>query len=362
MNFLRWERSKNSQLPAPPSVRPETAPTGRADFQSAVSRIFNPHPLKSACVRPGFNALPNAVRRYSRLQICSTTASHATAFNRPLPASTSPSLSSRPSVRNSFVPFFAFTLIELLVVIAIIAILAALLLPALGKAKLAAQSTQCVSNHRQLHLAWLSYAHDSQDRLVPNFHLGTLGVWVPQCSTSNSWVSGCPLTDFTFAGIRQGALWPYTRSEGVYRCPSDRAVWPYADGPAPRPFNVALSVGLNGGWNADTGHDLDPIIVVKSTEIRRPDRVFTFMDEDAASIPGGAFFVVKEQTSFWLMIPGCRDKRSGANVAFADGHALFKKWKDPSRRWIDVPTPVGNALDREDLAWVVGGLPAASHP
>jgi hypothetical protein len=158
------------------------------------------------------------------------------------------------------------------------------------------------------------YADDHNGRLVPNFHLGTVNMWSSIRGSSNSWVSGCPLTDWTSIGIRQGALWPYTRSEGIYRCPSDRAVWPYAGGLAPRPFNVALSVGLNGGWNKDTGSDLDPGVVVKSTEIRRPARVFTFLDEDEASIPGGAFFVKKEQTDFWWMIPGYRDKSGGANL------------------------------------------------
>jgi prepilin-type N-terminal cleavage/methylation domain-containing protein len=54
----------------------------------------------------------------------------------------------------------AFTLIELLVVIAIIAILAAILFPVFAQAREKARGATCVSNLKQISLAWLMYAQD----------------------------------------------------------------------------------------------------------------------------------------------------------------------------------------------------------
>jgi prepilin-type N-terminal cleavage/methylation domain-containing protein/prepilin-type processing-associated H-X9-DG protein len=53
-----------------------------------------------------------------------------------------------------------FTLVELLVVIAIIAVLISLLLPALNKARRAAQAVSCLSNLKQCELGFQMYAND----------------------------------------------------------------------------------------------------------------------------------------------------------------------------------------------------------
>jgi prepilin-type N-terminal cleavage/methylation domain-containing protein/prepilin-type processing-associated H-X9-DG protein len=102
---------------------------------------------------------------------------------------------------------YGFTLIELLVVIAIIAILAAILFPVFGRARENARRTSCMSNMKQMGLAVQQYTQDYDENLLPTR------------VTAGYFGAGNPATNQYFHWGR--LLFPYTKSEQIYVCPSN---------------------------------------------------------------------------------------------------------------------------------------------
>lgn len=110
--------------------------------------------------------------------------------------------------------FSAFTLIELLVVIAIIAILAAILFPVFAQAREKARQTVCVSNQKQLGLAFSMYIQDYDETTPGAF----LNITTPE---KPAFVAGGDPDNAAWVIPYDMQLLPYTKNEQMFACPSD---------------------------------------------------------------------------------------------------------------------------------------------
>jgi prepilin-type N-terminal cleavage/methylation domain-containing protein/prepilin-type processing-associated H-X9-DG protein len=241
----------------------------------------------------------------------------------------------------------AFTLIELLVVITITGILAALLLPALSRSKVSAQGAQCMSDHRQLVLAWTLYADDHQGQLC------SLTNWVVGDMTDQDDATNTALlvdaTQSLFAryGITAAA---------VYKCPADGSVF-------------VRSVSMNNRLNPNApywvgGGGTNYAVFTKSQQIQEPAQIYVILDERSDTINDRSLCVDMSNTGnpegagashpYWVVdYPADYHNESG-RFSFADGHVEGHRWLGPT-----LLTPLGQAHDPsytsatdQDVKWL----------
>jgi prepilin-type N-terminal cleavage/methylation domain-containing protein/prepilin-type processing-associated H-X9-DG protein len=174
----------------------------------------------------------------------------------------------------------AFTLIELLVVIAIIAILAAMLLPALNRAKVQANSTACKNHLHQMELALQLYVND-------NNH-------------TYPWSSFPPYNNGLFAWVDALALYyPVNWTNRAYHCPGYKGLlaarwggtpWLFYGSYAYNWYGTAANQGMTttntyglgpawglpeNGWGANQ----EPHPVAESA-VRAPSEMFALADSE----------------------------------------------------------------------------------
>ncbi len=224
-----------------------------------------------------------------------------------------------------------FTLIELLVVIAIIAILAALLLPALAKSKNRALTANCLSQQKQLALAWIMYADDNMQSIVNgqdaidnkgNIPWHFRNPPSPPTIPAGTSPENAQLMS-EMAGYAQGALSQYAPNANIIHCPAD------IRNKEKVPLYSFCGVSIAGGLNGQQAS------IYKITDLIHPSEKFLFPEENdpRGGTLGSWEFTLAGNAPTWtgsqtIDCVAAFHSNKGSTFNFADGHAEMRIWQD----------------------------------
>jgi prepilin-type processing-associated H-X9-DG protein len=192
-----------------------------------------------------------------------------------------------------------------------------------GRGRERAKHAVCLSNLKQLSLAWRQYADDNDGRIVngaPCGHKCTADVpsWDTDHTNETPWIgraAGEP-EECQLAAIKAGAMWPYVKNLGPYRCPT---------GFKGELVTYAIMDGMNGMpmYRGDVRRP--GVWIKKLSEIQNPppSERMVFIDEGWLAPDSYAVHIDMEM---WWDDPPSRHG-DGTNLSFADGHCEYYKWK-----------------------------------
>ncbi|MGE5297162.1 MAG: prepilin-type N-terminal cleavage/methylation domain-containing protein [Solirubrobacterales bacterium] len=257
-----------------------------------------------------------------------------------------------------------FTLVELLVVIALIALLMAIFVPVIRTARERGQRAVCLSNLRQLTMAWIAYADEHDGKLPRGGGCSDLIRSGDGGGNTPGWMGSAFFLpknrEALLANPKKGALWPYLRDVSIYRCPA---------GPRGHAATYATVVSANGVWvegtyrsetgdqNVSFGERVGGTVLrlTQLTDIGNPGAAqrAVFMDENTT--PSIRDFYVYYLSGQWCKeLAPPTHHAGGVTLTMADGHAEYWKWKaretvtDLLRRWAMDSVERAREVLRED--------------
>lgn len=179
-----------------------------------------------------------------------------------------------------------FTLIELLVVISIIALLLGILIPALARVKLTAQTLICSTNLKNYGVALQMYAQDNKEKAPFCVY------WLYSRATLNNGKCDAACRWHFDKDYPDGSMWPYVQDKNVHMCPTFRNMSRGdIDHTCPNPntpFNPMYSYAMNYflGLDWETGLKItfatayEKEVSLKLSRVTRPAECFAFSEEN----------------------------------------------------------------------------------